>query len=155
MKVKILSDCVYGKKGSIADVPDKEAEILENAGIVAEKIEKPEASEDDIDEFLKSSGSFLNADAVEEGDTIEIVSKGHIDRETFDSDYIVIPVKHKNNECNLRIGPKNAKRIANSFGTTKLSEWVGRKLEVIGIETYKGLGTKGMLLRGYKQRADQ
>lgn len=154
MKVKVLADCAYGRKGTIADVPKKEAEILEHAGIVAEAVEEPETPIEDIDDFLKASSAFLTADNAEEGDIIEIVEKGYIDRKTFERDYIILPVKHKTEDYKLRLGPKNAKRIADSFGTTKLSEWVGRSLEVIGVESYKGLGTRGLLLRGCKGKGE-
>lgn len=151
MKVKILADCAYGKKDVVVEIPNKEAEILEHAGIVAETVSE-QAPVDDIEDFLKASSTFLTADLAKEGDVIEITGMGYIDSGKFDKESIILPIKYAENEYSLRIGPKNAKRLAKSFGTTKLSEWVGRKMEVVSIEDYAGLKAKGMILKGIKER---
>lgn len=154
MRARVLADCVYGKKGDVVEIPDKEGVILEHAGIISEAIEESEVPVEDIDEFLKASSTFVTADNAKEGDILEITGKGYIDKKTFDKANLIVPVRHQGNDFKLRLGPKNAKRIADSFGTTKLSEWVGRRIEVIGVESYKGLGTRGLLLRGCKEKGE-
>jgi len=105
----------------------------------------------DVKQYLKESGgNWLRADNVQVGDKLRILSAGDIDDKTFDRSYLVMPVvlMRTGENFSLRLGPKNVTRIAESFGETDTGGWVNRLLEVISIETYKGLGQKGVLLRG-------
>lgn len=106
----------------------------------------------DVKEYLKSAGgNWLRADNVQVGDKLKITGAGEIDDKTFDRSYLVLPVvlMRTSEEFQLRLGPKNVNRITGSFKETDTNKWVNRLLEVISIETFKGLGTKGILLRGY------
>jgi hypothetical protein len=104
-----------------------------------------------VKEFLKEAGgNWLRADLLVVGDILEILGSGKIDDETFDSPYLVLPMRlqRTGEEYNVRLGAKNAGRLTDTLGTAKTEEWVGRKVEVVSIEQYKGLGTKGFILRG-------
>ncbi|MFQ6095863.1 MAG: hypothetical protein ACE5NN_06940 [Candidatus Bathyarchaeia archaeon] len=112
----------------------------------------------DVKEFLKEAGgTWLRAEYVQVGDKLEILGQGKVDDETFDSPYLVIPVRlqRTGEEYNARLGAKNATRLADTFGTSKTEDWVGRHAEVVSIETYKGLGTKGYILRGLPREPAQ
>ena len=106
----------------------------------------------DVEEYLKKAGgNWLRADNVVVGDKLEILDEGIIDDQSFDRAYLVLQVRllRTGEEYSLRLGPKNVKRIVESWGGEKdTKKWVGRQLEVISIETYAGLGQKGILLRG-------
>jgi len=111
----------------------------------------------DIDEYLSmAGGNWYTARVAEVGDRLLILDEGKIDAETFKGKdgkpraYLIFKVKlqRTGEEYDLRLGPRNVKRIRDSFGTTRAAEWKGRQLEVISIEEYKGLGQKGCLFRG-------
>jgi len=106
----------------------------------------------DVEEYLKKAGGqWLRADNVVIGDRLEVLDEGVIDDQSFDRAYLVLQVKllRTGEQYSLRLGPKNVKRIVDSWGGEKdTKKWVGRQLEVISIETYAGLGQKGILLRG-------
>lgn len=105
----------------------------------------------DVEEYLKQAGgNWLRAEHVQIGDKLEILDEGFIDDKTFDRPYLIFKVRllRTGEEYQLRLGPKNVRRIADSFGSTNTAEWKGKKLEVISIEEYRGLGQRGILLRG-------
>lgn len=105
----------------------------------------------DVKQYLKEAGgNWLRADNVQVGDKLKVTGSGGIDDKTFDRSYLVVPVvlMRTGEEFRLRLGPKNVNRIVESFKETDTGKWVNRFLEVISIETYKGLGQKGILLRG-------
>lgn len=107
----------------------------------------------DVKEFLKTAGgNWLSADDVVVGDQLEFLGSGAVDEETFDRAYLVMPVKllRTGEKYNVRLGPRNVSRIAETLGKDT-ENWVGDYAEVISIEQYKGLGTKGFLLRGAKK----
>jgi hypothetical protein len=95
--------------------------------------------------FLK--GEWISAEEVSEGDTFEILGAGVIDDESFDSVYLNIPVKYKDDKRKLRVGRENGRKIAEIYGTDR-EAWIGKSIRVAAIKEYKGLGQKGMLLRG-------
>jgi len=110
-----------------------------------------------VDEYLKQAGGpFLRAQHVQIGDKLQILDEGTIDDKSFTDKqgrpraYLIFRVKllKNNEEYLLRLGPRNTKRIRDSFGTADTKQWVNRLLEVVGIEEYSGLGQKGILLRG-------
>ena len=112
----------------------------------------------DVDDFLKESGSnWLRADDVKEGDKLEIIGPGRIDDETFDSSYLVLPIRilRTGEEKDARLGARNISRLKRSFGTSNTEEWVSRHAEVVSIEEYKKFGTKGFILRGLRKEPVQ
>jgi len=111
----------------------------------------------DVDEFLRKASNWLRAEHLQVGDVLEILGAGAIDDETFDNPYLVLPVKllRTGEEYNARLGAKNASRLADTFGTSRTEEWVGRKAEVVSIEYYRGLGTRGYVLRGLPKESSQ
>lgn len=172
MKVKAKREFRYGgdtiEKGEILELPDPVAESAIDKGY-AEKAEeegvpKLEAPEEpkkverpdeikrpgsggaDVEEFMKSGGGWLTADNVEEGDVIRIIGAGELDSKTFDRKYLNVPVEHDDAEYNLRLGKRNTKRIAKEYGTDT-GNWVGKTIQVVSIEDYPQLDSKGLILK--------
>jgi hypothetical protein len=111
-----------------------------------------------VREFLREAGgNWLRADVVEMGDRLEILGSGKVDNETFDSPYLVLPMRlmRTGEDYNVRLGAKNTQRLADGLGTVDTERWVGRLVEVVSIETYKGLGTKGFILIGLPPQPKQ
>jgi hypothetical protein len=104
----------------------------------------------DVSGLLTGGGMFLTADQVKEGDELVIVNAGEIDAETFDREYLVLPVTHAGKEWRLRLGPNNIKRLTEDFGSSDTYDWVHKKIRVAAIVEYKSLGSKGMILSGVK-----
>jgi len=104
----------------------------------------------DVAEFLKEAGRWLTPQYVPitKGETIEITGEGEIDSTTFESPYLILPVKYKGEDWMLRLGKRAVARLVEDFGTSDTKQWVGKYLEVERIESYKGLGTKGIIWRG-------
>jgi len=103
-----------------------------------------------IDKFLKEAGgNWIKADDCAANDQLKITTVPVIDDETFENPYLVcgVTLTRTGENYKLRMGGKNVKRISETLGKDE-KEWVGRLLEVVSIETYPGLGTKGLLLRG-------
>ncbi len=101
--------------------------------------------------FLKESGGpWIRAENVTVGATVTI-EKVELDEQTFDRPYIVVTGVYDptGENVKVRLGVKNVQRIVETLGDDE-SKWIGHKLEVISIETYKGLGRKGILWRGVK-----
>jgi len=101
-----------------------------------------------VEEFLeKARGFWLRAEHVKVGDRIEILDEPMVDEKTFDRPYIVFRGRllRTGDEYNVRLGPRNVQRIAETLGT---KSWKGKQIEVISIENYPGLGKKGILFRG-------
>jgi len=101
-----------------------------------------------VEEFLeKARGFWLRAEHVKVGDRIEILDEPMVDEKTFDKPYIVFRGRllRTGDEYNVRLGPRNVQRIAETLGT---KSWKGKQIEVISIENYPGLGKKGILFRG-------
>lgn len=139
-----LMDAFAGKK-SPEDILELAVRSLQKQAVPAGK----PARGLDVSEYMKGRGDWLTADMVEEGDHITITGGGHWDPDTFDREYLVVPVKLKDKELKLRIGPRNTERIAKTHGTNT-GEWVGKLIEVLAIEEYPGLKQKGMILRGIR-----
>lgn len=103
-----------------------------------------------VEKLLGKSGMWLRPDNVKVGDLIEILDAPVLDDQTFaPRAYLVCNGKllRTGETFKIRLGPKNVARIAEVFGKDE-KKWVGRKLEVISIETYPGLGKRGILFRG-------
>lgn len=112
----------------------------------------------DVKQYLKSSGgNWLRADHVKVGDKLKVLTPGTIDDKSFDRAYLVLNVTlmRTGEEYQLRMGPKNVNRVAESFKETDTNKWVNKLLEVVSIETYAGLGQKGMNLRGTASNTTQ
>lgn len=104
----------------------------------------------DVKDYLqKSGGNWLRADNVQVGDRLQPLDDCVIDDQTFDRSYLVFTVllQRTGEQFKLRLGPKNTARIAENLGNDT-SKWKNGQLEVISIETYSGLGQRGILLRG-------
>lgn len=168
MRIKIKeefeSEGITFEKGNTYDVEEGMAESAIEKGYAEEAdegetptIEKPEESEEseessegvDVEGFMKSEGGWLTAGDVEEGDKIKILGSGEIDDETFDSSYLNVPVEHNGDQLNLRLGKRNTKRIVKEYGNNT-QDWVGKKIQVVSIEDYPQLDSKGMILKPVK-----
>ena len=104
----------------------------------------------DVKEYLKeASGQWLRADNCQVGDKLEVLGAGEIDSETFDRSYLNIPVKvlRTGEKYTFRMGTRNASRVVDVLGKNT-EKWVGKQIEVFSIEHYKGLGQKGIIVRG-------
>jgi len=104
----------------------------------------------------QATGNWIKADLVRPGDRLRVQEGAYIDPSkaeggSFDRSYLIVPIilQRTNEEYKLRLGPKNVDRI-NQALTPNTDKWIGNDLEVISIETYPGLGKKGILLRGVK-----
>jgi hypothetical protein len=105
----------------------------------------------DVRDYLKKAGgNWWRADDLMVGDRLVLIDAGYVDEKTFDRAYLVMTARlaRTGEEKNLRLGPKNTKRLTDGFGTHDTSKWVNQVAEVISIETYSGVGQKGFLLRG-------
>ena len=103
-----------------------------------------------IEEFLeKAGGNWLRADHVKVGDKLKILTEPVVDDKTFDRPYLVLEalLERTGEQFRVRLGPKNVNRIAETLGK---KSWKDQYLEVISIESYPGLGRKGILFRGVK-----
>jgi hypothetical protein len=87
------------------------------------------------------------------GDRLIFLDAGKLDEETFDRPYINIPARlqRTNEERILRLGFQNVQRLMQDFNTEDTNDLVKQCAEIITIQTYPGLGTKGYLLRGIHQ----
>jgi hypothetical protein len=100
----------------------------------------------EISKFLRGSGRrWLTAERVRVDDILEVVGEGEIDEETFTKPYLILPVRYEGEELWLRIGVRNARRLADAWGTDT-ARWVGKRIKVVALEEYPGLGRKGMVL---------
>ncbi len=103
----------------------------------------------DVNEMLKKS-QWWRADDLQQGDRLQIMDEGQIDAETFKPrTYLVLKAKllRTGEIRSLRLGPRNVARLAETLGKDT-KNWVGKTVEVVGIEPYAGLKAKGVLLRG-------
>jgi hypothetical protein len=103
-----------------------------------------------IERFLKEAGgNWIRADDCVAGDQLKIATAPVIDDETFENPYLVcgVTLMRTGENYKLRMGARNVIRISETLGKDE-KQWVGRMLEVVSIEAYPGLGTKGLLLRG-------
>jgi len=100
----------------------------------------------DVKDLIKNKGHFwLTADTVKEGDVIEILGEGEIDRETFKpKSYVVLPVTFKRENWWVRLGTRNVKRISKVFGTDT-SKWAGKYLRAAAIEDYPRVKASGII----------
>lgn len=122
-------------------------------------IEKPKEAEAkpaqlDADDYLKraSTGNWLTASMVNEGDRMTLLEGIREDAVTFERPYIIAPVRLGDDEYDLRLGVRNVKRLRDVFGPD-VSKWVGRQIEVAVVQTYKlrGAEQRGLILRGVKE----
>ncbi len=107
-----------------------------------------------IKKFLETAGGpWIRADNCVVGDRLKITSTPTIDEKTFDRPYLICDVvlQRTGEQFKLRLGPRNVARIAETLGTDE-KNWLNAELEVISIETYPGLGRKGLLFKGVPQR---
>jgi len=105
----------------------------------------------DVRDFLKKArGNWWRADDLVVGDRLILTDAGYVDDKTFDRAYLVMTARlaRTGEEKNLRLGSKNTQRLTDSFGTHDTTKWVDQMAEVMSIETYSGLGQRGVLLRG-------
>ncbi|MBW2672035.1 MAG: hypothetical protein JRD89_01300 [Deltaproteobacteria bacterium] len=100
------------------------------------------------DYLEKGAGNFLTAKNTRVGATVTIQSV-RLDDETFDKSYIVVTGEYDETgeECNVRLGVQNLKRIAEVLGDDEAT-WPGQKLKIIGYQDYPGLGQRGILWTG-------
>jgi len=101
--------------------------------------------------FLREAGSlWLRAEHVKEGDRV-FVERVDLDEESWDRPYIVVTgtLERLGEVVKVRLGVKNVQRIVETLGDDERG-WIGNFLEVIGTESYKGLGRRGILWRGMK-----
>ena len=101
--------------------------------------------------YIEEGGSnFLTAKncAIDATVTIKSVS---LDDETFDKSYVIIEGIYdlSGDECNVRLGVQNLERITEVLGDDEQT-WPDCKIICIGTQTYRSLGTKGLLWRGVK-----
>jgi len=99
----------------------------------------------------KGGGNFLTTKNCKVDATVTIKAVS-LDEETFDKSYVVVNGIYdpSGEECNVRLGVQNLKRIAENLGDDETT-WVNKKLECIGTQDYPGLGQKGLLWRGVSQ----
>lgn len=86
---------------------------------------------------------------IHEGEVLEIIEGGYIDNR-FGRPQLVISVKHNGAERKLRLSSQNLRRIAAEYGS-ETSKWVGKKLKVVAIRWYRGLGVEGLILKPVTQ----
>lgn len=103
-----------------------------------------------IEDYLKNAGgNWLKAETVHDGYKVKIQNVW-LDDETFERPYICISgINAQGEDVQVRLGVKNVQRISDVLGT-KQEDWVNNYLEVIGTESYPGLGKRGVLWRGVK-----
>ncbi len=97
------------------------------------------------DYIEKGGGNFLNAKNCPPGATMTIQSVA-LDEETYDKPRIVATgiFDKTGEECNASLGIQNVKRIAETLGEDE-TKWVGKQIQCLTHEFYKGLGTTGLL----------
>lgn len=108
-----------------------------------------------IKEFIERSGTaFLNPENTKLNDIVEI-QQVSLDSTTFEKSYIVIKglLSRTNEECNVRLGVQNVKRIADDLGNNE-TEWIGHGLRVLAYQEYTGLGKNGIIWGGKKKTID-
>jgi len=106
-----------------------------------------------IEDYLKSAGgSWLKADSVSTGYRV-LIEDVWLDDQSFDRPYICVSGVGPSGEAvKARLGVQNVERVAEVLGT-KREGWIGNYLEVIGTQSYPGVGAKGILWRGVKKAA--
>lgn len=90
-------------------------------------------------------------DAVEIGTTMEVVSEEFevsiFNKGTEDErKYPVVTVDLDGEEYKLRLNKKNYGHLSDAWGS-KAENWQGKEIRVVSIETYSGIGEKGMILQ--------
>lgn len=97
------------------------------------------------DYIEKGGGNFLTTKTCAIGATVTIKTVA-LDEETFDKAYVVCNGIYDptGEECNVRLGVQNIKRIAEVLGDDE-SKWPEKKIQCITHQDYPGLGTKGLL----------
>jgi len=100
----------------------------------------------------EAGGLWVRADLVQVGDTVTIQKVG-LDPTTFDRPYVVVDgtFDRTGEAAKVRLGVKNVNRVSEVLGDED-EGWIGQKLKVISIESYPGLGRKGILWTGVQAR---
>lgn len=150
-KIRILEDCALGDEDQVIEVKKDIATDYVKAGWATfepkETIGKPTPKGEeveDVSDYVKS-GEWLTADNVTEGDEMIILGDFKWD-DSFETRYLTGKVAHGNEEYRFRFGKRNTERIMDKYGPNP-SKWKGKVVEVAAIESYKQLGTKGLILK--------
>jgi len=101
-----------------------------------------------VKEWKKKHSQWWSADDVVVGDKFVIVTSLREDN-SLDRPYLVAKLRllRTGDEKDYRFGPKQLDRVAEALGNDD-SAWIGETIEVVSIESYGGLGARGMIFRG-------